>query len=212
MTREGQLGRVFAVDDRQFATANIRQSTCFPGATNTITAEFNINFDVTHRDVDLSKLTISISGLTSSSNPATPPFPSESTQVNTDWAGFDGVDLAFRRMGVWDETKGLMVLRTALSSNGIYSDLQYAVSWLVTNPMHAQEAAFDSALFIQLSYSDQTGTTRQIQRNMTSSIQPLSFMGSVTGDSCLQLTISFSKTQKAMSTILNFTFRQCDDV
>jgi len=176
------LATVFSVDARQFVTAQISQTSCFPGATNTISAEFSINFDLTHRDIDLSKLVVSIVGLTSPSSTSTVQAASSASAIHvlTTWTGFEGVDLQFLPTGNWDESRGVMALHTGLGATGILSGLMYRVSWNIPNPYHAQDPPEQEAVSITLAYhADQV---IQIQGALTMSNKPLSFMGSIVGD------------------------------
>ena len=169
---------LLSVDDRAFESANIRQSSCFPGATNTITAQFSINFDVSSVRVDLSKLVLSISGLVSPSrSPASmDPF----MMVETTWSGPTDVGLQFKRFAKWNEKVGLMQLYPALPSRGILRGLAHNVSWSIVNPVDAQDPP--AAVSIQLSFTDDKDQRRDIAKTMTMSSEALSFLGSVPGD------------------------------
>lgn len=177
ITTEGP-DNTFTVVERAFIRSNIRQSTCFPGATNTITAEFSINFDITNVDYQLSKLILSISGLISpsSSDPASIQMPAGF--VDTSWTGFEK---QFQRTGEWREKEGLMLIRTAPSATGIYSGFKYNVSWEIKNPFTAQDPAPTSAVYMRLSYTDGDRSWLITERMKMSNLT-LPFKGSVAGD------------------------------
>ena len=169
---------LLSVDDRAFESANIRQSSCFPGATNTITAQFSINFDVSSVRVDLSNLVLSISGLVSRSR--SPASMDPLRMVETTWSGPTDVGLQFKRFAKWNEEFGLMQLYPALPSRGILRGLAHSVSWSIVNPVDAQDPP--AAVSIQLSFTDDKDQRRDIAKTMTMSSEALSFLGSVPGD------------------------------
>ena len=176
-----QQPTLLSVDDREFGAAHIRQSSCFSAATNTITAQFSINFDLTSESVDLSHVVLSISGLVSGSS-SSPATADEFRMVETTWAGADDVSLQFKRFGEWNEHVGVMRLYPALPSYGLVSDFPYSVSWDIVNPSHAQNPPNPAAVSIKLSYTDHEHIQREIGQAMTMASEPLSFLGSVSGD------------------------------
>ncbi len=173
-----QQPSLLSVDDRAFVLANIRQSSCFPGATNTITAQFSINFDVSSVRVDLSNLVLSISGLVSPSRSSA--SVDAFMMVETTWSGPTDVGLQFKRFAKWNEKVGLMQLYPALPSRGILRDLNYSVSWSIVNAVNAQDPP--ASVSIQLSFTDDEDQRRDVAKTMTMSSEALSFLGSVPGD------------------------------
>lgn len=173
-------GSVLSSDDFMFVEAAIQQSSCFPGATNTITAHFSINFDVLHSDHDLSELVLSISGLRNRS--AAAHSSSAAIPVDTRWSATSGVQAEeqFMRMGNWTVQQGLMELRPSMHATGILSDVTYSVSWNVHNPFHAQEPPPQSGVVVRLSY--QGSSAWELSKVMAMSKQRLSFTGSEIGD------------------------------
>ena len=182
----GVAAAVFAADDRAFVKATISQSSCFPSAVNTITAEFSINFDVLHHDHDLSKLVLSISGLKSpnASVEVSPQgaIPVETTLSSPNAPSDLDVALQFERMGQWNEELGQLELQPSMSARGISSDITYRVSWTLTNPDKAQDPPPASGVSIQLSYSGGVGAAWDMSKVMTFSSDVLRFQGSVAGD------------------------------
>ena len=175
----GGSAAVLSADNEMFIEAGIRQSSCFPGATNTITADFRLNFDVTHREHDLSQLVLAISGLRS---PNGSYFPRGAIPVETAWSATSSVnaELQFKRMGQWHEHRGLMELRPSTRATGILSDVTYSVSWNVHNSFRAQDPPAPSGVSIRLFYDGPSSWN--VSKVMTMSNEALAFTGSIPGD------------------------------